>query len=171
MHANQNCALPILAHDEIHRRFHAPNNILRAFTTLDPKRRISLLPLVQHVMVIFVFLNRDAMALFGAPAYFVESDQGGMLNPQIEELLYRLLAPLQGRRIDMVERNVLISSKKRARLLSSHLVEIGVHATALDDILQIKIRLPVPDQVNFFAVQFSAILRPLLRCVAKQAQK
>ena len=55
---------------------------------------------------------------------------------------------------------MLVSFEKGLRLLASEFVQIGIHATSLYDILQVKIRLSVTDQVNFFTVQFCAILGP-----------
>jgi hypothetical protein len=49
----------------------------------------------------------------------------------------------------------LIHLEKSTCLQLTALIEIGVHATALDNPFQVVVRLPVPYQIDFFDAQFS----------------
>ena len=69
-----------------------------------------------------------------------------------------MLASFQCRGIDLIEGNVLIRFEKRCRLASAQIIEIRIHTTTLHNVLEVKIRLAVPYEVNFFTDQFCIIL-------------
>jgi len=81
-----------------------------------------------------------------------------MRDAAINKFLNGLLASFQSRCIDLVEWYVLICSEKRCGLAAPQLVEIRVHTTALNNVPEVKIRLAVPYEVNFFTDQFYIIL-------------
>lgn len=58
---------------------------------------------------------------------------------------------------------MLVVLKKCFRLSQSPLIQIAVHTAALNNILQVEIGLPMADDVDFFAVQFSIILGAKIR--------
>ena len=77
-----------------------------------------------------------------------------MRNTVLNKSLDRLLTPLQGRSVHFVKRDILISLIKHSRLGAAKSIQIGVDATALYDVLQVKICLSVAYEVNFFTDQF-----------------
>lgn len=77
-----------------------------------------------------------------------------MRNAQIDEMLHRLLAPFQGRGIYLIERDAFVGVVKHCSLIPSKIVQISVHATALDNIPEVKIRLAVTNEIDFFTDQF-----------------
>lgn len=181
MHADQDCFLRVLAKDEVDRRLHSPDNIVGTFTTLYSERCMAALPLIQHVMVILILFDGHALAFADSPADLIETGQRLVRYAEPYKLAHRLLAAFQGRSVNFVEWNVTVSLEKSERLSATEIVKVGVNAASLNDVSQVKISLTVPYQVNFFDVQFSAILRPLLskmvrrgrthRLLEKQAQK
>lgn len=85
-----------------------------------------------------------------------------MRDSKINKLLHGLLTSFQGRSINFIEGNCFIGIIKCACLPPSQFVQISIHATALHNVLEVKIGLAVTNQIDFFADQFSLILASLM---------
>jgi hypothetical protein len=163
MHANEDRLFIRLPHDVIDRRFHSFDNILRTFASFDALACNSFLPLIKHIMIVFVFLSSHGMTLLCSPAYFIQAYERVCGYAECHEIFYGLLAPFERRGVNFVKRYMLVRLKKSMGLLPPEFVEVSINTTTLYDVFQIKIGLAVPYQVNFFAVQFSAILGPAFK--------
>ena len=100
------------------------------------------------------------MSFLRSPADLVQPRQLLVRKAKLQKSFYRLMGSLQSRSIYFLKRNIFIPVKESLRLLSAPVIQVGVHTTALHNVLKIVIGLSVTDQVNFFAVQFLRYFKP-----------
>src|SRR5690606_23536309 len=143
-----------MTHDMVNSRLEPTYYILRALSPFDLKPRIAKLPLPDHVVVILIFLRCDPLTFLCSPTYFVQAGEMFNGNTHIHKLLNRLLAAFKCRCVDFIEWNVAVFIKKSRGLSAPFLVEISIHTASLDNILQVVVGLPMPDQIDFFDAQF-----------------
>ena len=163
MHTNEYSFLIVFAHDVINSRLHSGYNIVWTFSALDSYRRVSQLPLLEHVMIVLILLRRNFVSLLGSPTDFVQACQGFCCNTQIQKTFYGFPGPLQYRSIYLVEWNILIMIEECLSLGNTALVQTAVYAATLNNVPKVEISLPVTNEVDFFAVQFSTILGAKIR--------
>ena len=109
--------------------------VIRTFSPFNTQVRVAESPLFQHVMIISVLLGSNAVPFFRAPADLVQSNERVMGNTQFNKSLDRLLAPFEGRGIDLIERNLFVSLKEQRRLTSAKIIQISIHTASLNNVL------------------------------------
>ncbi len=147
----------------IYSRFHPYHHIVWTLTALNAERCIAQLPLPQHIVIVLIFLWRNFKTFFCSPTDFVQPCQRFAGDPQVQKILDRFLSPFKGGGVDLIKLNVLVILKKSFRLRLAALIQAAIHAAALNNVLEVEIGLPVADDVDFFAVQFSIILGAKIR--------
>ena len=105
-------------------------------------------------MVKLVFGGSYFLAFLATPVYFVQGRNYLVRNGGFDKFLYRLDASFQGRGVDFIELNMFVSIEKGCGLQFSERIKGSVYAGALHDLLPVKIRFAVADEVNFFRSQW-----------------
>lgn len=154
VHADEDRLLFRLRHDVVNRGLHPFHHVFWTFSTMDLEMCVAQAPLLEHVMVVCIFLRRDRMTLLRSPTDFIQARKCLMRNAPLNELLDRLLAPFQSGGINHVERDAFIAFVEQGGLRSAEIIQISIDAASLNDIAEVEIRLAMTYEVDFFTDQF-----------------
>lgn len=147
VHTNQDGAFLRSAQDGFNRGRHAADNIFRALTTFNAQPGVALAPFIKYIMVIGILFRGNRLPLFSTPRNLVEAAKNFVRYSVGNEIRDCFDASLQGRGIYLIKRYITVGPVKRLRLKAAKIVQAAVNPAALYNALQVKIGLPVANDV------------------------